>query len=131
MTGHSLLQPKGAIGQIGDLHLNPQKVKRGGRDAKSRHCSFLNHINQPHRPGKQVIGGRLTLVTPDAQASTGIALGIHVNQQDFFANSRQCGGQIDGGCGLAYPALLVGKGYGSWSNIAVNTHQWVRIMAYI
>jgi hypothetical protein len=43
---------------------------------------------------------------PDAARS--IPLGITINKEDALFSGRETSGEIDGGCGLANPALLVG-----------------------
>jgi hypothetical protein len=53
-------------------------------------------------------GVELALVHPGAHR--GVALGIKVHQQRALAVGGQRGGEIDGGGGLAHPALLVGDG---------------------
>ncbi len=48
-----------------------------------------------------------------------MALRIHINKQNSFASLGQCGGKVDGGSGLARPALLIDDGYCSHPRIRV------------
>lgn len=45
-----------------------------------------------------------------ADAAGGIGLGVHVDEQDALACGGESGAEVDDGCGLANPALLVGDG---------------------
>ena len=47
---------------------------------------------------------------PDAQAAGGVALGVAVDQQDAALQGAETGAEVDGGGGLADPALLVRDG---------------------
>ena len=49
----------------------------------------------------------------DAQAGSGIALRVRVDDQDLEVIGSQGGGQIDGGGGLSHSAFLVGDGENS------------------
>src|SRR5690606_38413978 len=62
----------------------------------------------------------------DAATHGGIALGIQVNQQNFFLQYRKRSGQIDCSGRLAYPALLVRdtKHIGTGRFFVVFTHDY-------
>ena len=55
----------------------------------------------------------------NAKSRGAVALRIHVNQQDSLAPLCQRGGKVDGGGGLAGPALLINDGYCSHPRIRV------------
>ena len=59
---------------------------------------------------QQRIGALFANAMPDPQPRTGIALGVHIHDQNTFFNGGQSGGQIDGGGGFAHPPLLIGQG---------------------
>src|SRR3546814_17013161 len=64
-------------------------------------------IGQRRLGAQQVIARKFTLRLADPQSGGGIALRIEIDAQRTPAGRRECGGQIDRGRRLAYPALLV------------------------
>ena len=46
----------------------------------------------------------------DTKSGGGVALRIRINQQNPFAESGNCSGEVDGRSGFANPPLLVRKG---------------------
>jgi len=54
-----------------------------------------------------VIDGGGAVAVVDADAHSGISLGVEVYQQDLLARGGETGRQVDGGCRLPYPTLLV------------------------
>src|SRR3546814_6589945 len=64
-------------------------------------------IGQRRLGAQQVIARKFTLRLADPQSGGGIALRIEIDEQRTPAGRRECGGQIDRGRRLAYPALLV------------------------
>src|SRR5665647_3254356 len=68
------------------------------------------HPRFRHRSRLQqhVVHGQLELALVDARAHGGVALRVQVDHQHALADLGQPGGEVDGGGGLAHPALLVG-----------------------
>ena len=60
--------------------------------------------------GEDVVGRAVAAFAVDAEAGGGIALRIEIDDQHVLADGRERGAEIDGGCGLADAALLVGEG---------------------
>jgi hypothetical protein len=56
----------------------------------------------------------MSLRTGDTQAGRGIALRVHVNQQDWQTADRKCGGEIDRRRRLTDAALLVRDSQDKW-----------------
>jgi hypothetical protein len=73
---------------------------------------------EDHRPRHAAI------LAIDTESGAGIALRIDVDNQDFFADSRQGGGQIDGGGRLADAAFLVGNG--DYPILRIGASRWIR-----
>jgi hypothetical protein len=50
-----------------------------------------------------------------------MGLGVGIDQENAVSQKRQCGGDVEGGCGLPHSAFLVGNG----DDQAVSSKDWV------
>jgi len=76
---------------------------------QARDCGFQDRIANRDLARQDVIGRAAAASAVDAETRRGIALRIKIDDQHLFADRCQRSSEVDGGCGFADPALLVGE----------------------
>ena len=82
-----------------------------GDDLQVLQAGGGHRLAQGDPPQQHLVGVGALVALLEAQAGGGIGLGIQVDQQHPLFGDGQCGGQVDGGGGLAHPPFLIGDGY--------------------
>jgi hypothetical protein len=60
---------------------------------------------------ESVVDGAVRFGGLNADAAGGVPLGVAVDQESALFGDGETGGEVDGSCGFAYPALLIGDRY--------------------
>ncbi|MNY26864.1 hypothetical protein D3C86_1607350 [compost metagenome] len=118
----SVTQTIGAAIRLAQLDLDAGHVGIGGDDEETRHRGFHRREVDGATVDDDVIDRRSACFTWNTQTRRGIALRVHVDDQHLLADGGQGRAQVDGGRGLAHPALLVRDGQDSGLFLAISGH---------
>ena len=105
-----IAQPEGAVTLVRDLELEAGEVHGRRDDVQPRHRGLEDGVADVDLAGEHVVGRAVAALAVDAEPGRGIALRVEIDDQHMLADRRERGAEIDGGRGLADPALLVGEG---------------------
>ncbi len=97
----------GAVGVAGDFQLDPEQVHGRRRDGEARHRGRHGDVAQGFFPDQHLVARGDAGFAVDAEPGRGVALRVEVDDENPLADRGQRGSEVDGGGGLADPALLV------------------------
>ena len=103
----------------GDLELDPQKIHGRGRDEQAGHRGRNDDVAQGLLADQHLVAGSRSSVPIDAEPGRGVALWVEIQDQHALADGGKRCPEVDGGGGLADPALLVRHGENARARPAV------------
>ena len=106
--GERVEQAMFAALHVDQLDLGAGERHRGRHHRKVRDLARPDARVEAREAEDEFVGTGRALVAGDAETGRSVALGVEVDQQDFFADRRKRGREIDGRRGLTDAALLVG-----------------------
>src|SRR5207253_2963747 len=105
--GQRLAETRFALAHRSERDLGPGQVDLGRNQLQPWHAGRHRCFRNCALAGEQVIYGQPCTRRVEAEPRGGVGLWIEVHQQDGVPELGQGGAEVDGGGGLAYPALLV------------------------
>lgn len=111
-AGKGVSEKTFSVGAANQLYLGTSEIACRRKNVQVLEMHLPDHrvfdwaVSDEH-----VVHGGPNLVGLDSDAASGIALGIPVNEQRPLFGGCETGGEIDSGCGLSDPALLVRDRY--------------------
>ena len=110
VAGQGIAKAVAAIVDAHQLHFGTAQVHRGRNDVEAGDLGSDDAILKRRFIYQHIIARHVAMGSVHADSGRGIALRIKVDQQGLPSGCRHCRCDIDGGGGLAPPALLVGYG---------------------
>src|SRR4051812_6786393 len=96
------------VGEADHFDLGSREIDGRRKKVETRNAGRDSGLNDRSSTDEDIIAGAFALGVADAQPGRSIALRIEVDQEYPPSDRGKCGGKIDGGCGLAHTALLIG-----------------------
>src|SRR5687768_324295 len=97
---------------LDELDLSAGQVRCCGGDVQVSELDPPNqHVRHGNPADERVIDRAPHLLACDSDAARGIALRVAIHEKRLLLGGGKAGGEIDGGGGLSYPALLIGNRY--------------------